>query len=153
MKVILDTNEYIFGLDKESGNEDSLKLLDVVRLLLNEVDDFRLLVPEIIRKEVQRNIPNDFESDFYRFIYSNKKIKHHSVTDIPMKLFKKYHKDRGLKEGDALIAAFAEFTGIDYIISENRHIYKDTKINEFVTMNAGEFLDLIEKNLQNKGGA
>ncbi|MBI4689442.1 MAG: type II toxin-antitoxin system VapC family toxin [Nitrospirae bacterium] len=148
MKIILDTNEYIFGLDKKSRIEDSFKLFNVVRLLLAEVEDFRLLIPAIIRKEVQRNIPKDMESDFYRFIYSHERIEHYSVMDIPKKLFKKYHDDRGLKEGDALIAAFAEFAGIDYLISENRHIYKNLEIEEFVTMNAREFLDLIERSLK-----
>lgn len=145
MKIILDTNEYLFGLDKDSGEEASVKLLNVVRLMIEDIKDFKLLLPEIIREEVQRNIPEYLEKDFYKVIYSSEKIEHHSMMDVPIKLFDKYRNEMGLKEGDALIAAFAEFMGVDYLISENRHIYKNLKIKEFVTVNASEFLKILEE--------
>ena len=70
MRIILDTNEYIFGLDTETAEEAAPgRVLDAIRILIEESEDFRLLVPEIIRKEVQRNIPEDLEGDFYRHIY------------------------------------------------------------------------------------
>jgi hypothetical protein len=34
---------------------------------------------------------------------------------------------------------------VDYIISENRHIYRDLKATAFVTLTAEDFLDLIEE--------
>lgn len=145
MKVILDTNEYLFGLDRESGEEASVKLLNVVRLMIEDIKDFKLLLPEIIREEVQRNIPEYLEKDFYKLIYSSEKIYHHSMMDVPIKLFDKYRNESGLKEGDAMIAAFAEFMKVDYLISENRHIYKNLKIKEFVTVNASEFLKILEE--------
>ncbi len=145
MKVILDANEYILGLDNESGKESSIKLLDAIKLMIKGDKDFRLLIPEIIRKEVQRNIPEDLEGDFYELIYSGEQIEYHSMVDIPVKLFNKYQNEKELKEGDALIAAFAEFMKVDYLISENRHIYKNLKIKEFVTVNAYEFLKILEE--------
>lgn len=147
MKIILDSNEYIFGLDTLSGKKDSVELLDVINLLLEEAEDFRLLLPEIIRREVQKNIPADLENNFYSYIYSSEKIEHHSMFDVPIELFSKYRNDKGLKEGDALIAAFAEFKGVDCLISENRHIYKELKLPEFATVNANEFLKILEKEL------
>jgi len=145
MKIILDTNEYLFGLDRESGEEASVKLLNVVRLMIEDIKDFKLLLPEIIREEVQRNIPQQLEKDFYNLIYSSEKIEHHPMMDVPMKLFNKYRNEKELKEGDALIAAFAEFMKVDYLISENRHIYKNLKIKEFATVNASEFLKILEE--------
>ena len=145
MKIILDTNEYLFGLDRESGEEASVKLLNVVRLMIEDIKDFKLLLPEIIREEVQRNIPQQLEKDFYKLIYSSEKIEHHPMMDVPMKLFNKYRNEKELKEGDALIAAFAEFMKVDYLISENRHIYKNLKIKEFATVNASEFLKILEE--------
>ena len=109
MRIILDTNEYIFGLDSESGEVAPGRVLDAIRILIEEYEDFRLLLPEIIRKEVQRNIPADLEGDFYRLIYSSEKIEYYSMLDVPVELFEKYRNEKGLKEGDALIAAFAEF--------------------------------------------
>ncbi len=56
-------------------------------------------------------------------IYSSEKIEYYSMLDVPVELFEKYRNEKGLKEGDALIAAFAEFVKTDYLISENRHIF------------------------------
>ena len=145
MKIILDTNEYIFGLDSEAGEVAPGRVLDAIRILIEEYEDFRLLLPEIIRKEVQRNIPADLEGDFYRLIYSSEKIEHYSMLDVPVELFEKYRNEKGLKEGDALIAAFAEFVKTDYLISENRHIYRDLDIRELATVNAEEFLKILEE--------
>lgn len=145
MRIILDTNEYIFGLDKEARQEAPGRVLDAVRFLIEELEDFQLLLPEIIRKEVQRNIPEDLEGDFYRFIYSSEKIQHQSMLDVPVKLFEKYRDQKGLKEGDALIAAFAEFEKVDYLVSENRHIYRNLDIREFNPVNAQEFLQILEE--------
>lgn len=145
MRIILDTNEYIFGLDSEAEEVAPGRVLDAIRILIEEYEDFRLLLPEIIRKEVQRNIPADLEGDFYRLIYSSEKIEHYSMLDVPVELFEKYRNEKGLKEGDALIAAFAEFVKTDYLISENRHIYRDLDIREFATVNAKEFLEILEE--------
>lgn len=147
MKVILDTNEYLFGLDRETGEEASVRLLNVISLMIEEIKDFKLLLPEIVREEVQRNIPKHLERDFYRLIYSSEKIEHHSMLDVPLKLFDKYRNEKKLKGGDALIAAFAEFMKVDYLISENRHMYKNLKIKAFVTMDASEFLKMLEEGL------
>jgi hypothetical protein len=145
MRIILDTNEYIFGLDTEKGEEAPGRLLNAIRVLIEEVEDFRILVPEIIRKEVQRNIPKDLEGDFYRLIYVSEKIEHHSMLNIPVKLFEKYMNEKGLKDGDALIAAFAEFAQVDYLISENRHVYRDLEVRKFAPVNAQEFLKILEE--------
>ncbi|MCP4294629.1 MAG: type II toxin-antitoxin system VapC family toxin [Proteobacteria bacterium] len=145
MRIILDTNEYIFGLDTKKGEEAPGRLLNAIRVLIEEVEDFRILVPEIIRKEVQRNIPEDLEGDFYRLIYVSEKIEHHSMLNIPVKLFEKYMNEKGLKEGDALIAAFAEFAQVDYLISENRHVYRDLEVRKFTPVNAQEFLTILEE--------
>ncbi|MBI4649985.1 hypothetical protein HY745_01565 [Candidatus Desantisbacteria bacterium] len=54
MKIILDTNEYIFGLDNKFGEISSIKLLDIIKIMIEDVKDFKLLVPEIIIKEVHK---------------------------------------------------------------------------------------------------
>ena len=72
MRIVLDTNEYIFGLDREAEEVAPGRVLDAIRILIEESKDFRLLLPEIIRKEVQRNIPGDLQGDFYRLIYSRR---------------------------------------------------------------------------------
>ncbi len=75
MKIILDTNEYIFGLYRETGKEVSGRVLDAIRILVEESEDFRLLVPEIIRKEVQRNIPEDLDVREFTLVNAQKFLK------------------------------------------------------------------------------
>jgi len=145
MRIVLDSNEYILGLDTSAGPNPSSRLLDLIRILIDESEEFRLLVPEIIIREVQRNIPPEFEKDFFRLIQSSHKIEYHSLIEVPKITFRKYRKQKGLKQGDALIAAFAEYMKVDYIISENRHIYRDLKGIGFGTLRARDFLGLIEE--------
>jgi len=78
-------------------------------------------------------------------IYSSEKIEHYAMSDVRVELFEKYRDKKGLKEGDALIAAFAEFVKTDYLVSENRHIYRDLDIREFIAVNAQGFLEVLKE--------
>jgi hypothetical protein len=40
MRVILDSNEYILGLDTAGGASVSSRLLDLVCVLIDELEDF-----------------------------------------------------------------------------------------------------------------
>ncbi len=144
MRIVLDSNEYILGLDTTSGPSPSSRLLDLVRILIDESEEFRLLVPEIILREIQRNLPSNLEKDFFRLIQSSQKIEYHDLVQVPKTTFHKYRQQKSLKQADALIAAFADFMKVDYIVSENRHIYRDLKTTGFITLTAQSFLDLIE---------
>jgi hypothetical protein len=145
MRIILDSNEYIFGLDTAAGPTASSRLLDLIRILIDESEDFRLLVPEIIVREVQRNLPSDLTKDFFTLIQSSQKIEYHTLAEVPKATFRKYQQQGRLKHADALIAAFADTMKVDYIISENRHIYRGLKATVFVTVTAQGFLDLVEE--------
>jgi len=145
MRIILDSNEYILGLDTAAGPSASSRLLDLVHILIDESEEFRLLVPEIIVREVQRNLPPDLEKDFFRLIQSSRKIEYHTLIEVPKATFQKYRQKVRLKHADALIAAFAEFMKVDYIVSENRHLYRHLKTRRFATLTAQDFLDLIEE--------
>jgi hypothetical protein len=70
-RIVLDSNEYLLGLDMTSVPSPSSRLLDLIRILIAESKEFRLLVPEIIIREVQRNLPQELEKDFYRLIVAN----------------------------------------------------------------------------------
>jgi hypothetical protein len=145
MRIVLDSNEYILGLDTTEGPSPSSRLLDLVRILIDESEKFRLLVPEIIVREVQSNLPPTLEKDFFRLIQSSQKIEYHDVVKVPKVTFQKYRRQKRLKQADALIAAFADFMKVDYMISENRHIYRDLKTKAFVTLTAQDFLNVVEE--------
>ena len=91
------------------------------------------MVPEIIVREVQRNLPSDLQRDFFKLIQSSPKIERHDMLKVPTATFQKYRRQKRLKEADALFAAFADFMKVDYVVSENRHIYKDLKATAFGT--------------------
>jgi rRNA-processing protein FCF1 len=135
MRIILDSNEYILGLDTAAGPNSSSRLLDLVRILIDESEEFRLLVPEIIVREVQRNLPT----------HSSRKIEYHTPVDVPKATLQKYQQQSRLKHADALIAAFADTMKVDYIVSENRHIYRHLKASGFATLTAQGFLELVEE--------
>jgi len=144
MRVILDSNEYILGLDTIAGPSPSSRLLDLIRILIDEAGEFRLLVPEIIIREVERNLPAELGKGFFKLIQSSRKIEYHDLIEMPVATFQKYRRHKHLKQADALIAAFAEFMKVDYIVSENRHIYRDLKAAGFTTLTAQGFLDLFQ---------
>jgi len=145
MRIVLDSNEYILGLDTTEGPSPFSRLLDLVRILIDESEGFRLLIPEIIVWEVQKNLPAGLEKDFFRLIQSSRKIEYHDLVHVPKETFLKYRRQKHLKQADALIAAFADFMKVDYVGSENRHIYRDLKPKDFVTLTAQDFLGLVEE--------
>ena len=140
----MDSNEYILGLDTTAGPSPSSRLLDLVQILIDELEEFRLLVPEIIIREVQRNLPPEFKRDLFRLNPSSRKSEYHDLLDVPKATFQKYRRHKHLKHADALIAAFADFMKADYLISENRNIYRDLKATGFIKLSAQGFLDLLQ---------
>ncbi len=143
MRLILDANEYIFGMDESSQKHHSRRVLQKIDELLEGIPEFILFIPEIIRSEVQRNMPRTYLDEFYRFMSSNERIIYSRIDDVPEALIDKYHTELGLKSEDALIAAFAEWQGVHLIISDNRHFYEELKVEQFVTCSAEEFLRLL----------
>lgn len=144
MRLILDANEYIFGMDESSQKHHSRVIFRKVDELLESVPEFILFIPEIIRYEVQRNMPRTYLGDFYRFMSSNERIIYIQTYDVPDELIDKYHTELGLKSEDALIAAFAEWQGVHFIVSDNRHFYEELKVEQVVTCNAEGFLCLLK---------
>lgn len=130
LKLVLDSNEYIFYFDNKS--DDVLRLLDsqAVKIFLND----------LIFEEVIRNITK--ESIKY-FINLSKNPKFEIVShEIPQNLIQKY-KALGLKKGDIVIASFCEAIGADYLITENRHFLKSKEF-KFKVLSLKKFLNKIK---------
>ena len=127
MIIVLDSNEYINYLEKQS------EILD--EILINE--EITIYINEIIVKETLRNIDEHKKKEFYSltsrrtFIAYNKKL--------PLQLLIKYKK-LGLKKGDMAIAAFCESIKADFLVTENRHFLKSKKFDKFRVLSLREFL-------------
>lgn len=144
MRLVLDANEYIFGLNRLSGKSASIRLIhEILPRLMDEVEDFSLLVPETVRDEVQRSLTGPLLSDFYRLVTSDPKILYGWLYEVPPEFLDKYAA-KGLRPADATIAAFADWFKADFLISDNRHIYEQLKVDEFVTCAAAEFVRVVD---------
>jgi len=138
--IFKDLFQYIFGLDDVNGKPQSIALIDSIATLVDTAENFAVIVPDIIRDGVQRNMPYHLLNKFYRFIVRNPKVVYGFLYDVSKSLARKY-RELGLKKGDATIAAFAEWQKVDCFISENRHIYQELKVEAFFTCNAEEFIN------------
>lgn len=99
--LILDSDEFIFGLKEEK--EASAKLLSIL-------ENFTVLIPEIIIEEVKDNLrPEPFLlSKFLDFIFGVETFR--VVSNLPPEeLVKDFI--RQLKPADALIAAYCKWLG------------------------------------------
>lgn len=114
MQLVIDANVYIFGFGfvKETACE---KLLLTIA---EKPNLFTLRISRSIVKEISRNLsPEDFQKSV-RFINLLTKIDEDFL--VPFEMGAKYEA-KGLKPADALIAAYAEWTGADILVTENRH--------------------------------
>lgn len=114
-RIVLDANEYIFGL--------GLKRKDACEHLLEIIDVYEVRIID----EVIQNLPKISHGIFYKFlnhILGTIEIDENSI--VPYELGKKYE-IKGFKEADAFIAAYTERIGANYLITENRYFLSKEK--------------------------
>jgi len=108
MRISLDTNVWIFGI---VGSD---KFCETILLNLAQ---FKVIVPNQVRVELERNLSQQNLKKFYYFIKEfNIDINYKQVPEIYITMFE----GKGLKKGDAIIGGFAEWQKIEAIVSDNR---------------------------------
>ncbi len=114
MLLVLDANEYIFalGLFRKHSCESLLKFL------IDNFSTYSFAICRTIVEEVRTNLTTKEFHNFVRFINILTAIDEDFF--IPFELGAKYE-TKGLKEADALIAAYTEWVGADILVTENRH--------------------------------
>lgn len=129
MRLVLDANVYIFGLGfvrKESCES-------ILDFLADNLSSYSVSICRTIVEEVRSNLlPKEFHT-FIRLINLFTTIDEDFF--VPFELGFKYERT-GLKEADALIAAYAEWVGADVLVTENRH---------FLTHNPGLLRKLLSQ--------
>lgn len=114
MHIVLDSNTYIFGFGLVK-----VPACEKVILKISENPSVYILrISRTIAGEVRENLALEDFQKFIRFITGFARIDEDFV--IPFELGAKYESD-GLKPADAFIAAYAEWTGADVLVTENRH--------------------------------
>lgn len=128
LTILLDTNEFIFGLTQPT--ESSAQLLE-------ELPDFTVKLPRFILDELHNNLPNNILKALYSLL---KETKTEIIEQqVPVSLVEKYQKQ--LPSEDAVIAAYCEFLKIKVLISENRHFLVDFHPKVFEVLSAQRFLE------------
>ena len=114
MQFVLDSNEYLFafGIERKSSCET------LFQTLLEAPAKHRIRISRTILEEVRRNTAPQRFRNFWLFLQAL------GVTvdedwEVPFELGAKYE-SLGLKPGDAFIAAYTEWTGAEYLVTENR---------------------------------
>lgn len=137
MQLVLDSNEYIFalGLFRKESCETLLKYL-VDNISLHSICICRTIV-----EEVRANITIKDFHNFSKFVKIFTNIDEDFL--IPFELGAKYE-TRGLKDADALIAAFTEWVGADVLVTENRHFLAGHLDLPFKVLTAEKCLKLLK---------
>ena len=141
--LVLDANEYIFGLSELK--DTSVKLLDVLPF----VEGVKVVVPNTVLDEAMRNlryIHSILVTKFNDLIYGYEKFSVVSDERLPQSLVEEYQRLGLPSEADARIGAFAEWVKADFLVSENRHFLKKLKTTAYQVIDAAEALRRIEAN-------
>lgn len=137
MVLVLDANEYIFafGYPRDPNCEH------LIHVLRDKPAAVKIRVVRLIVEEVRANISKEA---FKKFIaHVNKRTTIDEDFLIPFELGAKYEA-RGLKSADAFIAAYAEWTKADILVSENRHFLSRQKTLPFKVRSAEQSLRLLK---------
>ena len=136
MHLVLDANEFIFGL----GFFRKKSCESLLNLLIDNFSSHSISVCRTIVEEVRANLtPKEFHS-FIKFISLFTTIDEDFL--IPFELGARYEK-KGLKDADALIAAFTEWVGAEVLITENRHFLSRHADLPFKVLTAKKYLNFI----------
>ena len=133
MLVSLDTNVWIFGM---------VGVDPFCETILFNLDRFKIIVPDQIRAELERNLSDADMRQFYRFTFRyDMRL---DFAPVPQNLIAMFEK-KGLKKGDAEIGAFCEWRQVDVVVSDNRHFLRDLAPgHSFRVMSPQEFCQVFD---------
>ena len=138
MRLVLDANEYIFGLGifKKESCESLLKFL-----IEEAFPSHVICICRTIVEEVRTNLTLQEFHNFVKVVNSLTTIDEDFL--ISFELGAKYEV-KGLKPADALIAAYTEWTGADVLVTENRHFLSRQIDLPFKVLTAHDTLKFIK---------
>jgi predicted nucleic acid-binding protein len=132
MRICIDSSVFIRGITENDPQLDRIIALIGPQL--------KVLIPRLVAQEVTRNL---FRVEQTRRFYSIFQTPGEAaIVDDPMPahLVQRYV-EMGLRaKGDAYIAAFAEWSGAQYLISDNRHFLRELRADAFEVVDAEEFV-------------
>ena len=114
MRVVLDSNEYIFAFSGQAPSSTET----LFQLVASRSSKCSLHLPRLIVEEVQRNLGPAGIKDFWAYLNAIN-VTPDEDWSVPFEIGARYE-SQGFKPGDAFIAAYAEWIGCEVLVSENR---------------------------------
>lgn len=130
MRICIDSNQFVFGI---AGSDPASEAL---MMLLPHLD---VVLPRLVIKEVTRNLNDEQVKSLYTLMYKAPRV---SIIEepVPTALVTKYVTLGLSQKADAVIGAFAEWQGVKYLISDNRHFLVELNSDAFEVLSPDEFL-------------
>lgn len=137
MLFVVDSNEFIFALgQREKASKIFLETLCV------KTSPHKIHIPRTVFEEVKRNLSPETFREFIELLSAINIVVNEDIV-VPFELGLKY-KTAGLKPADAFIAAYAEWTGANALVTENRHFLLRQIDLPFKVINAEKCLKFIK---------
>ena len=130
--LVLDTNEFIFGLT--GTHKPSALLLD----LIGVIPGLRVSLPSTVITETTHNlgrIHSRLIAAFTDLVYTHPLFAVLPDENTPEDLINQYV-NLGLPQEDAVIGAFAHWVKADFLVSENQHFLKDLRTTAYDVLSA-----------------
>ncbi|HID63282.1 MAG TPA: hypothetical protein EYP49_11165 [Anaerolineae bacterium] len=130
MRICIDSNQFVFGI---AGSDPASETL---MMLLPYLD---VVLPRLVIKEVARNLNDEQVQALYTLFNKAPRV---TIIDepVPAALVTKYVALGLPEKADAVIGAFAEWQGVKYLISDNRHFVAELHSDAFEVLSPDEFL-------------
>lgn len=134
MLICIDSCVFIRGIWDESS--DAAAVLALVGTAVS------LVIPRLIAQEVARNLTQPEQvKTFYR-LFSAATVAFIVEEPVPRELVLKYTTLGLPAKADAFIGAFAEWMGVRYLLSDNRHFLRELRTDAYQVITPGEFLTI-----------
>ena len=108
IRIVIDTNVWIFAI---------LQTDNFSRKIIHHLDLLNTTIPNQVRAELQDNLGAVQVKEFHQLINKHSiEIDFHRITVSRISAYEQ----KGLKKGDAEIAAYCEWQNINILVSDNR---------------------------------
>lgn len=137
MRICIDSCVLINGL--QETDPAAVRLLDLVGYGLS------LVIPRLVAQEVTRNLTTAEQvRGFFRLFHDHDCA---FLVDelVPGDLVSKYTALGLPEKADAYIGAFAEWMGVHYLVSDNRHFLHELQTDAFRLLDAEGFVSRWER--------
>lgn len=137
MLICIDSCVFIRGIRDETS--DAAETLALVGTAVS------LVIPRLIAQEVARNLTQPAQIKTFYQLFSSSTFAFVVEEPVPRPLVLKYTTLGLPAKADAFIGAFAEWMGVNYLLSDNRHFLRKLLTEAYQVTTPGEFLALRSK--------